>query len=303
MHLLKGVEAGNDIFMLTDHLQRVLGQRPRLITPADLRVVPDSESPLGFKLCCLAAAPTSGHESRDHKRTSGTLLLSNDDEPVEEIHQVALELHQHELHAMSEIMLRLVSLRCLNDMRTILLVHDKRMLGIVRQELPRLVESGVLTASQGAVLQKGIVETILPGSPEMADLLRRCRNNPHLINDYLLKPIRSGKGDGIRFGDEMAADHFLEHIEQRLASPRLDSSLGAHGTGSTWVVQRLVNQRLYSLSAGPSGREWHPLIGTFHLMDGELIGLGIWRYGPGRICAVSTGGHWTVSATPMFSSA
>ena len=54
---------------------------------------------------------------------------------MEAIHQVGLELHQRELLAIETEMLQQINIRCFNDMRTILLVHDKQMLRIVKQEL------------------------------------------------------------------------------------------------------------------------------------------------------------------------
>lgn len=61
------------------------------------------------------------------------------------IHQVGLELHQRELLAVETEMLQQISFRCLNDMWTIFLAHDKRMLSIVKQELKPLIARNMLT--------------------------------------------------------------------------------------------------------------------------------------------------------------
>jgi hypothetical protein len=148
---------------------------------------------------------------------------------VEEIHQVGLELYQHELLALLRETLRAISLRCFNDLRTIFLVHDKRMLGIVREELNSLVDRSVLTEAQAAILRHGIAETFLPGSVEVMELARRCAELPGLRNDFLLKPIRGGKGAGIIFGDEVSNSEWISHLEN------LESAEVVSGRGS-WVI-------------------------------------------------------------------
>jgi hypothetical protein len=281
---LKGDEAGIDIHMFVDFLQRHLGLRPRIIAPADLRLVADDEAPLGYKLCCLAPTPTPSCGS---PAESG--LMSVNGEILEEIHQVGLELHQRELFALPKDTLRAISLRCFNDLRTILLVHDKRMLGIVREELDSLVGRSVLSEAQAGILRNGIAETFLPGSVEVGELLRRSVESPGLRNDYLLKPIRGGKGAGIIFGDEVSASEWISCLG-KLGSAKLVPGREA------WVVQRLVKQRLYDVVLGASGeRVRYPLVGTYHVAHGELLGLGTWRSSPGRICAVSNGGSWLCS--------
>lgn len=271
LHLLKGDEAGIDIFMFIDAAKRHLGIEPRLITPGDLRLLPDPETESGFKLYCKVDVSTP------------TSILSDDGELVEAVVQIGLELHQHELAAMSPAMLREVSLCCFNDLRTILLVHDKRMLGIIKQELPSLVGRNVLTSTQADTLDAGIVDSVLPGSPELAALLRASRASSTVKDDYILKPIRGGKGAGILFGDEMAQAEWLAALEGlQVAELR---------PGTTHVIQKRVVQRLYDMVLRPSdGRRRNPLVGTYHVANGKLLGLGTWRTSSSRIVAISGGG-------------
>jgi hypothetical protein len=163
------------------------------------------------------------------------------------------------------------------------------MLGIVREELNSLVDRSVLTEAQSAILRHGIAETFLPGSVEVKELTRRCAELPGLRNDFLLKPIRGGKGAGIIFGDEVSNSEWISHLE------KLESAEVVSGRGS-WVIQRQVKQRLYEVVLGTSGERVHyPLVGTYHVAHGKLLGLGTWRSSPGRICAVSNGGSWICS--------
>ncbi|KAL5051250.1 hypothetical protein BDW71DRAFT_202441 [Aspergillus fruticulosus] len=280
LHLLKGSEPGYDIHMFIDFLKRKTGISPRLVTPADLRLIPDDRQRAGYKLCCLVK----------DQLTSPAALITHGGESMEEIHQLGLELHQHELLALEPEMLRQVSLRCFNDMRTVLLVHDKRMLGILKQEIPQLVSRGVLSAPQGLALEKGIADTILPGSPELEGLIKQCTVSPNLRHEYILKPIRSGKGAGIIFGDDMDDADWVAALGKLCRASR------PVPVGSTYVVQRRIRPRLYELVLRASGeRVSYPLIGTFHAVHGKFLGLGVWRSSPDRIVAISHGGSWMCS--------
>ncbi|KFA72015.1 hypothetical protein S40288_07661 [Stachybotrys chartarum IBT 40288] len=243
LHLLKGQEKGIDIHMFIDAVKRRFGATPRLITPADLRILADPQSKTGYQLCCLA-----GHFEDNPERQMISTIFTHQGEVLEEIHQVGLELHQCELIALEPEMLRQLSLRCFNDMRTILLVHDKRMLGIVRQELSAMVARQLLSPAQADALDHGVVETILAGSKELESLIQLSKETGAPKNDYILKPIRSGKGDGIVFGEDLDGDAWVTALE-RLSSAELIS-------GSTSVVQRRIIPR------GPT----MPLTGGFWVL-------------------------------------
>lgn len=276
LHLLKGEEPGMDIHMFIDIFQRRFNLRPRLITPADLRLLPDPQKEGGYKLCCLLKQNEPVHSS----------LITDKGEAVEEIHQVGLELHQRELHAMQPEMLQQIGLRCFNDMRTILLVHDKRMLGIVKQELHNLTARQVLSWTQAQTLEKSITDTFIPGSLQLDQLLRLSTDNPEIRKEFLLKPVRGGKGAGIIFGDEYEPIEWISAL-RRLQSPKLVP-------GETCVIQRRIVPRLYDVVLKTSGIKTQcPLVGTYHAMQGKLLGFGVWRISSKRICAISTGGSWT----------
>ncbi|OAA76710.1 hypothetical protein LEL_06394 [Akanthomyces lecanii RCEF 1005] len=274
LHLLKGEEHGIDIGMFIHAVQLRLGVTPRLITPSDLRLIPDPEDASRTMLCCLV---------KSSPNTTST-LKSPSGEAVEEIHQVGLELRQHELAALDPEVMHHISLRCFNDMRTILLVHDKRMLGIIQQELPAMVVRGVLTVEQAQALDRGIADTALPGSQRMQDLLHQSHADPAVKDEYLLKPVRGGKGAGIVFGEDLDADQWLAALRD-LQSPRLNPA------GASFVAQRKVVQHNYELVLKHSGEVCtQPLVGTYHAVHGAYLGIGTWRSSGGRICAVSSGG-------------
>ncbi|CRL31259.1 unnamed protein product [Penicillium camemberti] len=275
LHFCKGEESGYDIHLYR-HYAKSLGIQVRLIDPADLRLFESPMSPGGYKLYCLA-----------QENAAGTVANEND-ETLEEIHQIGLELHQRELARMTPQMLQQLSLRCFNDMRTILLVHDKRLLGILIQELDNLVTRNVLTPEQATILHRGIVPTIIPGSSQLSHFIAGCRTSS-LQDAYILKPIRSGKGAGILFGDQLGRGEWLSKLKA-MRDPHLQ--LGK----TSYVIQRRIEHSLYEVLLSESdGLQRYPLIGTFMMIHGKLLGLGLWRSGPGRICALSLGGGWICS--------
>jgi len=285
LHLLKGEESGMDIHMFIYEYRRRFGIEPKLISPSDLRLLPDPACELGYRLCCISRI-----DDRTMASYKPTRLFTYKGETLEEVHQVGLELHQHELAALTLEMRRHISLRCFNDMRSILLVHDKRMLGIVRQEIPDMVSRGLLGQKQATALYKGIVETLLPNSPEIASLLQASRESLQLQNNYILKPIRSGKGNGILFGEDLRPREWVSKLES------LQSEKSFGNLRASCVVQRRIIPKLYDVILKPDeSKDQHALVGTYHATNGQLLGLGIWRSSPSRIIAVSCGGSWICS--------
>lgn len=84
-------------------------------------------------------------------------------------------------------------------MRTVLLVHDKRMLGLVLEELKPMAGRDILNPRQVDILRNGIAVTIISGLAELERFIIRCQESPQLKDEYILKPIRGGKGAGILF--------------------------------------------------------------------------------------------------------
>ncbi|KAH1819186.1 hypothetical protein KXX35_002341 [Aspergillus fumigatus] len=274
LHIAKGEEYGFDTHMWVPYLQQNLAMDVKVIPPENLRLVP-AATPGGYKLYCLS--------SPDSKQPQVTNEVG---ECLEEIHQLGLELHQRELLAMSYEMLQQISLRCFNDLRTVFLVHDKRMLGLVLEELDSLVSRNVISLHQANILNRGLVHTIIPGSTKLENFIATCQSDTLFKDKHMLKPVRSGKGKGILFGDQISQDEWLS-ILQGMRDPFLENGK------TTYVVQTQIQQRRYDvLLEEEKGIGNFPLIGTFHITHGVFLGLGLWRSGPGRICALSRGGSW-----------
>lgn len=269
--------------MFIHMVEQRLGVTPRLITPQDLRLLPDEDGKGGYKLCCIVENGNKGASAAQNPTFS-----TSSGELVQEIHQIGLELHQHEFQALDAEMLRQISLRCFNDMRTILLVHDKRLLGIVKQESALLVKRGILTTEQALVIDKAIADTVLPGSPDLHGLFIKSKCSTELKNEYLLKPVRGGKGAGILFGEDLSSEEWLNALDG-MRSQGLSAKV-------THVIQRRITPRLYDVVLRESGEKTSfPLVGTFHSAHGRFLGIGVWRSSGDRICAISYGGAWVCS--------
>ncbi|CAG8135752.1 unnamed protein product [Penicillium salamii] len=289
LHLLKGTEGGHDILMFLECAERRTGVIPRIISPQDLRLVSDPASKTGYKLCCVIDVEQALSENTKHPKSS-VFTDQETGEVLEVIDQVALELHQHELRALSTDMIQHISERCFNEFRSLFLVHDKRMLGIIHQELDSLSHKhGILTRRQADVLRRGIVHTILPGSPELKVFVEKCQKELTFKDKYILKPVRGGKGEGILFGDDLTPEEWNEKL-------RGLGNAGLVQGGTTYVVQRQVEQPLYEvLLREEEGLQRNRLVGTYMSVHGKYLGVGCWRSGPGRVCAISHGGAWMVS--------
>jgi hypothetical protein len=263
----------------------------RFIKPNDLRVLPDENSKSGFTLCCTLDLPEFASGSKDIPTGR---VLSPGGEVLEPIYQVALELHQRELHDLSLDILKALAPVCFNDLRMVYLVHDKRMLGLLLQELQSLVhEQSVLTAEEAEILRRGIVPTIIPGSQELQGLIHDIETGVELKNNYLLKPVGSGKGKGIIFGSDVTTEGWIKSL-LLLSNSRVN--------GPSYVVQRVVKQSKFKVIIPQgntrSGVLQNPFVGTFMMINDQHLGIGCWRTSSDRICAVSNGGTWMCSLTP-----
>ena len=156
--------------------------------------------------------------------------------------EVLLELHQDELVGPPPM-------PYWNDLRTQLLGHDKRLL----QWLGDGARMKRWLGEEAWELAAAIVPTVTVGD---------FRDDGS--GEWVLKPNRSGKGDGLVFardgGDWPAA---------LAAAPR------------DWVVQRHVESLPW---------EGDRLVGTLLSRDQESLGLGIFRSAAGRVVNVSGGG-------------
>lgn len=260
-----------------DYAEKRTGMRPYVVSPDELRLVPDSTSGTGYTLYCTSAVPGS------------TSSVDQDKENLEKIHQVGLQLIANEYELLDPQIKHHLALHGVNDVRSMLLVQDKRILGILLQELDALVtKHHVLTEEQADLLQRRVVQTILPGSKELEQLIHSHHQGEIIKDNFILKPVRGSRGAGILFGDELGKSEW-EEILNDLRNPEM----GQHR--KLYVIQPVITQveeELF-LDEEVEAQRCHR-VGSYHAVNGEFVGLGAWRavISSQRTCNMATGHAW-----------
>lgn len=238
--ILKENGAGWDVYLFVETFNAIAALRhcstsyqasfscasARMISPSDLRLTED-----GNRLC----------------------------DGVGELSQFALECSQETLLALEPRVLELLLTSCvyINDIRTILIGHDKRMLAALSDA--ELMGS-YLSPADVALLQKHVVKTYVLGSapPEVLADARDNRAN------YLIKPNGEGKGVGIVFGND---------------ENETDESWGSHMSDpakNSFVLQPLVAQREIEVTCR-DGPKKMLVVGVLHAFGSAFLGPGIFR--------------------------
>ncbi|RAH41782.1 uncharacterized protein BO95DRAFT_456347 [Aspergillus brunneoviolaceus CBS 621.78] len=243
-----------------------------IIKSADLRLIKSDNSQTGYDLYCL-----SDKDCPD--------MVSTDGERLDRVYQTGLHLFQHELRSIPTDILRHLALHCVNDLRSVLLIHDKRILGVLLQELDSLVSKQVLTPEQAAILRHGVVPTINPGSLELSILIDQQSRSLIHKDKFIIKPVRSGRGDEILLGRELSVSQW-ESLLLDLRDPGLEPGR------TMYIIQPLIEQPLFELLDHRGEVQSSPLVGSCHLANGSFAGLGFWRAGGTKICNLNSGGFW-----------
>jgi hypothetical protein len=267
VHFVKESQGFPSDSPLFGFIEERTGRRPRTVRPGDLRLVPSATSQTGFTLCCVwGADPTV--------KTPPGSILEVDGEMLETVHQVGLQLYDFELFSLSPEMVRHIAACCRNDPRSVFIAHDKRILGIILQELDSLVYTQrVLSPAQAQTLREHIIPAILPGTAAFRALLQHTHTNPMIKDQYILKPTRDARGAGILLGRNIS----IEQWQSILTS--LDSQ-DIYSAATQYMLQPLLDLRSF---------EWFwdeerqvrksRSVGTYYSVNGRFVGLGMWRTG------------------------
>jgi hypothetical protein len=195
------------------------------------------------------------------------------------VEQWVIEMLQEEYAGLEPAVAQQLALSPLNDLRTVFIVHDKRLLGIIPEELPGMVSRGVLTAEEADIVAAGIAHTINPGSDAMRNLIHQSKENPEVRAGYIYKPCRDGMGHGIELGRNMTQEVWLERLE-KLANPDV---LRPHDDAA--VIQKLVDHNWYDMvrhevasDDGAKPNKFH-LIGSFFMFHNQNYYAAPWRMG------------------------
>ena len=204
--------------------------------PVNVRQASNELSKLGFPSNAAASiAPDTSNTNIASNPNVGVRFLSPHDlapRPDETgvsdasgpIEQFAIECSQAELLSMDrDILRRIISCPHINDIRTIFLAHDKRMLSVLTT--PDIMKD-YLDPAEVNLLQSSIIDTYICGiHTEIVSIAKRERTN------WILKPNGGGKGIGIVFGRDCSSD---EQWVTLLDDP-------AH---ALFILQRIVAQQV-----------------------------------------------------------
>ncbi|KAK0111672.1 hypothetical protein ONS95_002017 [Cadophora gregata] len=241
------------------------GIRPRSVVPASLRLIPSSTSPTGFVLYCVW-----GVDSTVGKRPANLKVV--DGELLEEVHQVGLQLYDFELFSLDPEMVRQIAMRSVNDVRSIFIAHDKRILGIIRQDLYDLVHKHqVLTSAQAQMLEERLIPTILPGSAEVKALLQASSHYSATKDTFILKPFRRARGSGIVLGKDLS-DSEWDSILKGMQETRIDKF------STQYILQPLLPLRKVHWFWNEERKvQKSRMVGTYFSINGQFKGFGAWR--------------------------
>lgn len=264
VHVVKGREHGYSVHLLADVSPR---HKILFVSPLDLAVDGD-----------------------------GVLVDTRDGARVR---QMILELHQDELLSLPPSVLDVLcdptrhGVIYVNDLRTILLVHDKRFLSLLSDAS---FMSDLIGRDAAARLARHVIPTAplsaLADDAFAAALLAAARADRH---GHIVKPALLGKGEGILFGKD---------AEGAREGPWREALQG----GAAGVVQPYVAQRVHSLRVAADGGyivSRQKAVGTLLCTEEAFLGLGIFRSAPERedLVAISRGGCMLFPAvkegTPM----
>ena len=282
-------------------IEQRTGMRPRSIKPSSLRLVGSATSPTGFDLYCITNTntnltanantnPNANTPSNTHG-LSPNLIIENG-ECLEKTHQIALQLHDTELFSLSEAMIRQIALCCINDVRSVFISHDKRILGILRHEVDSLVHRGVLSEIRGDMLRNVLIPTILPSSNEALAIREAARVNPGNKKNFILKPLRLARGKGILLGKNLSDEEWIDILNDMNTHSSFSSS-SPPGTGTGTETETATGTRTGQYILQPflplQTVNWFwdeqrkvrnsRIVGTYYSVNGQFLGLGPWRTG------------------------
>lgn len=245
----------------------------RFVAPSDLRIINTSTD-------------TSA---------SCSATLTDSHGPLE---QFLLELHQDEIEAMDEEVIFELGKRCWNDLRTIYLMHDKRMLALIRRELRWCVDNGIITAEQAEILKKGVAETYLLDNTTYSTILAHMK--PGDKDLWTLKKAQSGKGDGMIIGKNVDEEVWKASVEKFAAQGGKTKEEGPAYTLQKYIKSKRLELLVHHPSSAKEAKEkngkvtmqkvnWK-IVGTIICIGDLLVPNTIWRANSTDIVALSRAG-------------
>jgi hypothetical protein len=187
------------------------------------------------------------------------------------VEQFILELERDELLAMDAGLFDALS-ACpsyFNDLRTLLLVHDKRMLAVLSDA--GIMADYIHNAADRELLAQHILPTYTADDPRIAGELRR---EPH---NWVLKRNSSGRGIGMLIGPECDPGEWRRVLDQEADDY----------TAQRYLAQQMLD--VITLENGELVEKPMQVVGMLPGFDAALYGPGFFRAGPPGIVNVHGG--------------
>ncbi|KAF5271469.1 hypothetical protein FQR65_LT05089 [Abscondita terminalis] len=188
--------------------------------------------------------------------------------------QAILNLHQDELFNLkSDLLNEITNKVYFNDLRTILIVHDKRLLSILSNQT---IMSRYLSSEKC----NRLATYIIPTYTVTDNILQNIKTNP---KNWVLKKVSTGKGEGMYIGKETQSAEILTLLNEK----KLD-----------YIAQPFIEQPLFQLlNHSSTNSNSHPdhyqmlnLVGSLLSFNNNLLGPGILRGSNKTIINVAQGG-------------
>ncbi|HEY9790526.1 MAG TPA: hypothetical protein V6D22_09025 [Candidatus Obscuribacterales bacterium] len=158
-----------------------------------------------------------------------------------------------------------------NDLRTILIAHDKRMLAVFHRED---IMRDYLEAGDAGLLREHVAPTYVlqEDSPQLSDALSNRA-------EWLVKPIRSGKGEGIVLGKSTDQETWARCLDK----PQHEG----------YVLQRYIGQSRISMIEAVGNQVFDVpmnVVGLMLCFENEFLGPGVYRASASDVVNVASGG-------------
>ena len=194
----------------------------------------------------------------------------------QEITQFILELHQDEILEMPKDILKTIVTKCkyFNDLRTIFIGHDKRLLTILSRDD---ILSDYLSPECHKIIQKHRIYSVLPQylmEKENSSLYENISINK---NDWLIKPCLLGKGKGIIFGKDLKSNEWKNLLEKTIFENQ-----------NHFIFQKYLNQEKFSYFDMKENQQ--NIVGTLLCFNDLFCGPGIYRTSLSDLIALSRNG-------------
>lgn len=281
LHIIKDGENNADIYIFARKYHEITGQPVTIIAPVDVVLAPDASSETGKALFYRKVVSKEESEWVDVQ--------------LERIYQCSIEPHQPEQSYYDLETHQHLARICVNDMRTAFLTNDKRLLGILWEEVDSLAQKHVLTTEEAATLRDALIPTYNPGSAPLQEIVRQSRTNPLAKDKYIIKAIRGAGGRDIYYGAALSQEEWLAYVEPLAAADPVVAQ-------QNYIVQDALDQMEYDIVRTRVCEEVERfcLVGTFHTISGRYAGMGPWRvaYQKEFIPLISGENIMMVSAVP-----